>query len=106
ALEVPLLPLLHMVVLVDAGRKRVSSSEAHRRVLTSPEFAGRPDRARSRMNALRDALQRCDWKAAYDISSDEYIDMHTLFQTSDPPFCYRTSASEAIVQDCEKLWQT
>ena len=106
ARDFPLGPLLHMVVVVDARRKSVSSSEAHRRVLTSPEFAGRPDRARSRLELLRDALERGDWPAAHAISSAEYVDMHTLFHTSDPPFRYRTSDSDRVVHDCEDLWQS
>ncbi len=106
ALDFPLAPLLHMVVIVDARRKGVSSSDAHRRVLTSPEFAGRPDRARARMEALTHALERCDWPAARAISSAEYIDMHTLFHTSDPPFRYHTSDSERVVHDCEELWRS
>ena len=82
SLEFPLGPLLHMVVIVDAGRKSVSSSEAHRRVLTSPEFAGRPDRARSRLQALCEALEHCDWRSAHAISAAEYIDMHTVMDRS------------------------
>ena len=104
ALDFPVGDLLHMVVIVDGGRKSVSSSDAHLRVTTSPRFAGREDRARVRMGQLLDALTDSDWRSAYEISSAEFQDMHELFHTSDPPFRYRTPVSDRILQECADLW--
>ncbi len=106
ALHFPLGDLRHVVVIVDGGRKRVSSSDAHRRVTTSVHFAGRGDRAHRRMEQLLRALERSDWRAAYEISSAEFIDMHDLFHTSDSPFGYRTPDSDRIVDECAELWKT
>jgi diphosphomevalonate decarboxylase len=50
ALAFPVGRPMHMVVIVDGGRKTVSSSDAHVRVASSPRFPGRADRARARMN--------------------------------------------------------
>ena len=104
ALDFPLDPLLHMVVIVDGGRKQVSSSEAHARVVTSPRFAGRADRARRRLSDLVQALKASDWRSACEISSAEYLDMHQLFATSDPPFGYREPPSDAIAAECATHW--
>ena len=104
ALDFPVGDLLHMVVIVDGGRKSVSSSDAHLRVTTSPRFAGRQDRARVRMGQLLDALTHSDWRSAYEISWAEFQDMHELFHTSDPPFRYRTPVSDRILQECADLW--
>ncbi len=106
ALDFPVGDLLHMVVIVDDGRKSVSSSDAHRRVSTSARFAGREDRARLRMNQLLQALENSDWRSAYEISSAEFQDMHELFHTSDPPFRYRTPDSDRIIQECGDFWTT
>jgi diphosphomevalonate decarboxylase len=106
ALDFPVGDLLHMVVIVDDGRKSVSSSDAHLRVGTSPRFAGREDRARLRMNQLLQALKNSDWRSAYEITSAEFHDMHELFHTSDPPFRYRTPDSDRIVQECGDFWAT
>jgi diphosphomevalonate decarboxylase len=106
AIEFPGGSLLHMVVVVDGERKSVSSSDAHRRVPTSPHFAGRANRARSRLDQLVRALADLDWRSAYDISLAEFLDMHELFHTSDPPFQYRTAESERIVAEGADLWST
>ena len=96
--------LMHMVVIVDGGRKKVSSSDAHLRVTRSPHFSGRVNRARMRMDRLLSALESSDWRSAYEICSEEFEDMHELFHTSDPPFRYRTPDSDRVVQDCADLW--
>lgn len=96
--------LMHMVVIVDGGRKSVSSSDAHSRVTKSPHFSGRVDRARMRMDRLLPALESSDWRSAYEICFEEFEDMHELFHTSDPPFRYRTADSDRIVEDCADLW--
>jgi diphosphomevalonate decarboxylase len=106
ALDFPVGSLLHMVVIVDGGRKGVSSSDAHLRVTKSPHFCGREDRARVRMSGLLQALESSDWQAAYEICSEEFEDMHELFHTSDPPFRYRTTDSERIIRDCADIWAT
>ena len=98
--------LMHMVVIVDGGRKTVSSSDAHLRVTRSPHFSGRVNRARMRMDQLLPVLESSDWRSAYEICSAEFEDMHELFHTSDPPFRYRTPDSDRVVQDCADLWAT
>jgi diphosphomevalonate decarboxylase len=98
--------LMHMVVIVDGGRKSVSSSDAHLRATRSPHFFGRVNRARMRMDRLLPALERSDWRSAYEICFEEFEDMHELFHTSDPPFRYRTPDSDRVVQDCADLWAT
>ena len=95
---------MHMVVIVDGGRKSVSSSEAHLRVAGSARFSGRANRARVRMDQLLPALESADWRTAYEICLEEFEDMHELFHASDPPFRYRTTDSDRIVQDCASLW--
>ena len=96
---------MHMVVIVDGGRKSVSSSDAHARVAKSTHFSGRVDR---RTDAHRTGSCRrsraSDWRSAYEICFEEFEDMHELFHTSDPPFRYRTADSDRIVQDCADLW--
>jgi diphosphomevalonate decarboxylase len=106
ALDFDIGNLMHMVVIVDGGRKKVSSSDAHLRVARSPHFSGRVSRARMRMDQLLQALDSSDWRTAYEICSEEFEDMHELFHTSDPPFRYRTPDSDRIVQDCADLWAT
>lgn len=97
--------LHHMVVLVEDAKKDVSSSEAHKRVTTSPRFEGRIDRAHMRLNDLVHALRFGDWNMAVQICWDEFIDMHRLFETSQPPFSYMTEGSREVIDFCEKEFQ-
>lgn len=94
--------LHHMVILVEDGKKEVSSSEAHKRVTSSPRFEGRIERAHMRLNDLVHALRFGDWAMGVQICWDEFIDMHRLFETSVPSFSYMTEGSRAVIEHCEK----
>lgn len=96
--------LLHAAIIVHAGVKEVSSSDAHVRVTTSPKFAGRPERAEKRLDELTAALRAKDWKRAYELTWDEFVDMHELFETSAEPFKYRNRESQNVVDACKHIW--
>lgn len=97
-------PLLHAAVMIHAGVKAVSSSEAHVRVATSPRFKGRPERAQARLRELMSCLQENHWARAYEICRDEFIDMHELFETAQEPFRYRTTESAVVTDACQHIW--
>lgn len=94
--------LHHLVILVEANKKDVSSSEAHIRVLTSPRFEGRIERAHLRLNDLINCLRFGDWNMAIQICWDEFSDMHRLFETSIPAFSYMNEDSRKVLDFCEK----
>jgi len=88
----------HQVVVVDEAKKEVSSSEAHRRVLNSTLFVGRPDRAEVRVEDLFKALAGNDLASAFEITWAEFWDMHALFETSRPSFGYLSEGSLAVLR--------
>lgn len=110
-LEFPMHELRHQVIVVESGVKAVSSSEAHRRVTSSPLFAGRVERAERR---LADLMELCrqgaekseNWKAAFGIIWDEFWDMHSLFETSTPAFSYMTGQTHVVLRYLEDIWKT
>lgn len=104
AVDLPFPDLLHAAVVISAGVKEVSSSEAHERVTTSPLFEGRIDRAHQRLRSLMGALQEGNWEESYRLCRDEFIDMHELFETSAMPFRYRTKESEDVTAACQHIW--
>ena len=97
--------LLHDVVLVDTKIKEVSSGDAHKRVETSPNNVGRKERAEQRLKDLLDAFNEDNWKGAYNIVWDEFMDMHELFESSEPLFCYRTEKSYLALQILREFWK-
>ncbi len=103
-IELPYKKLLHLVVLIDAEKKEVSSSEAHLRVATSPLFQGREARVSARTEGLLSALKKDQWATAFQIVWDEFEDMHQLFETSQPAFSYRNDKSKKVLDDCQKVW--
>lgn len=100
-----LAPLVDLVAVIDTGYKKVSSSEAHKRVQSSPLFDGRPARARARQEALKAALAAGDYKKTAEISWAELWDMHSLFHTSDVPFFYLSPLSMTVLRWSEDRWE-
>jgi len=88
SIYIPYKNLKHQVLLCDEGLKRVSSSNAHTRVLTSDLFKGRAERAEARLQRLIEALRSENWKLSFEICWNEFWDMHLLFHTSSPAFMY------------------
>jgi diphosphomevalonate decarboxylase len=101
--ESSLAPLLDLVVVVSREPKAVGSSEAHRRVKTSPQWPGRPDRAVTRHEALVEALRGGDLATVARIAGDDSADMHRLFETSDPSFTYADERTAKVMRYLRSL---
>lgn len=107
--EFPMRPLLHQVVVVESSIKEVSSSDAHKRVTTSPLFQGRPQRAEHRLANLMEVFRQGvdteeNWRQAFQIIWDEFRDMHQLFETSEPAFSYMTAGTNEALGYLQSLW--
>jgi diphosphomevalonate decarboxylase len=76
------------ILLFETEEKKVSSSEAHRRVLSSPHFSERERNASERIEKIKNALHRSDISTLAREVRNEAIQMHELFHTSIPPFGY------------------
>lgn len=105
AMESKLPPLVDLVAVMDAGYKKVSSSDAHTRVRTSPLFEGRVERAKARMSKAKDALALGDYKTIAEIAWADLWDMHSLFHTSEPPFFYFAPETILLLRWAEDLWE-
>lgn len=97
--------LLHHVIVVEGAVKSVSSSEAHRRVVTSPHYSGRASRVLQRYQELLQASNAKDWHACRTVIDEEWRDMHNLFATCDQPFRYVTPATERVLAWLDERWQ-
>lgn len=103
--ELPYQQLVHQVVVVDDKVKLVSSSDAHKRVITSLLFKGRVDRAEQRLRDLLNALKNERWSDAYEITWAEFWDMHALFETARPSFGYMNSDSLNVLRHVQReMW--
>jgi diphosphomevalonate decarboxylase len=86
-------PLTDLVLVLTEAAKKVSSSEAHARVKTSPLWQGRKERAEARCQTVLRALKCGDFKTLSEHSWSELWEMHSLFHTSIEPFSYFTGES-------------
>jgi len=93
------------VVVLENKKKSVSSSEAHKLVLTSPRFEGRVNRAQLKLKDLLSSIQSEQWKQSFEIIWDEFWDMHELFHTSKPQFSYLTKESREMLTWIEGMWK-
>lgn len=105
AADIQLDNLIHHAVIVSHDVKTVSSSEAHRRVKTSPEFAKRQEKVSGRLDDMVKALQRNDWQNAYEIAWQEFKEVHNLFSTSEPKFQYINEDTDVILNAVRSHWQ-
>lgn len=105
AIELPYEHLLHQVVLVEASKKAVSSSQAHKLVAHSSLFPGRIERAEKRLQELTHSLRAGDWRRSFEITWAEFWDMHALFATCTPPFMYMTAGSQQVLSELLLFWQ-
>ena len=104
-IELPYQELLHQVIVISHAEKKVSSSEAHRRIQTSPLYKTRAHRAEENLKTLLNDLDAQDWKSAYQICWREFQDLHQLFSTCESPFSYMTEQSDAVLMNLQALWE-
>lgn len=97
--------LLHQLVIVEDRKKSISSSEAHQSVKKSPHFKNRIARAEHRMKILHQALKQADWKKCFKICYEEFLDLHSLFESADPPIRYKNSASQKVLDCVQDYWR-
>ncbi len=104
AIDLPYPHLHHQVILIHPGEKKVSSSQAHQRIKTSPHYTLRPQRARGNLNALLQALHTQQWEEAYLICWREFQDMHALFHHAEPSFTYMTDQTNNALARIQQRW--
>lgn len=90
--------LRHLVLVVSEKLKRVSSSQAHLAVKTSPLWQGRVERATARRVSLKAALALGELATISRIAWAEAWEMHSLFHTASQPFSYWEGGTMDLLQ--------
>ena len=106
AIDIPYKELIHHVVMISDQEKEISSKMAHHQIHTSSNYTQRPARAKERLKALLEALQNHNWFKAYQICWDEFMDMHQLFATANPPFTYMNDKTKELLSLLKAFWET
>ena len=96
---------MHIVVLTSKKKKSISSSKAHKIVLTSPLYKNRPQRVEKRLSFFLKALEHKNWEELYRIAKAEFCDMMDLFQTACPSFSYFTKDTITVLGIVDSIWK-
>jgi len=104
-IETKLPALIDLVAVVDGGYKKVSSSEAHKRVQSSALFNGRVARASARLAKMEAAMKTGAFQTVANLSWEELWDMHSLFHTAVPPFFYFAPETISVLRAVENFWE-
>jgi diphosphomevalonate decarboxylase len=57
------------------------------------------------MELLRHGVETPEnWRKSYELIWDEFMDMHSLFETSTPAFNYMTPQTHLVLKYFENLW--
>lgn len=101
--------LKHQAIVISDEEKAVLSSQAHQQVKSSPFYEGRKERAESRLNQLvtllNNDINANKWEKVYQITWDEFQDMHHLFETASPAFRYKNEISENLLKTLALFWE-
>lgn len=89
--------LNHLVLVLDSSEKKISSSEGHQYVHTSPFQNIRLAGINSKLHLLEQAIANFDFKKVQEISEEDAILMHAVMQTSSPNACYLTHETSDII---------
>lgn len=94
-----------VLVIVDAGMKKVSTSDGMRAVTTSPVLTSRLAAIPSRMKRIKQALQEKDFSVFGRIMEEDCLDMHAVMQTQTPPILYWNDTTK-VIMDAVRAWRT
>jgi diphosphomevalonate decarboxylase len=93
-----------ILVIVDSGMKKVSTSDGMKTITTSPALASRLAAIPDRMNRIQQALKEKNFSVFGNIMEEDCLDMHTVMQTQTPPIMYWNDKTRAIM-DAVRKWR-
>ena len=103
AVNLPFSHLTHKLIMVDSEKKAVSSSTAHIKIVASPAFKGRVERAQKRLSTLLFELNNQNWRACFEVIWEEFQDLHALYESAG--IFYRNRESHKILNTIKTFWE-
>ena len=86
------------VLLVDSGKKKVSSSEGHRLMNNHPFKENRVAQANNNLNQMLMAIKSGDLKLFFELIENEALSLHALMMSSEPSFVLLKPESLLIIE--------
>lgn len=96
--------LRDILVIVDSGMKKVSTTEGHEGVKTSPYWKERINAIPDRMMRILEAMKTKNFRMFGDIIEEDTLDMHHVMQTQSPPLSYWNDTTK-VIMDAVVSWR-
>ncbi len=98
--------VIDIITLIEDKKKKVSSSEGHRRATeTSELYQIRPKIADRRVESMEKAIEQRDFEALAEITMKDSNSLHATALDSFPPILYLNDTSKAVIQRIHELNQ-
>ena len=102
-IDLPFSKLIHQLIVTEHKKKLVSSSLAHEKIIKSPFFKTRIQRAETRLKDLLLALKRQDWKTSFKITWEEFQDLHQCYESVG--IVYQNNKSREVLNQLRAFWK-
>jgi len=86
------------ILIVDAGRKSISSTVGHAMMMDNPFAPARYDNARRRLLEMSATLRNGDTALLVEIAEAEAMELHALMMTSVPSFILLKPATLSLIE--------
>ncbi len=90
--------LRDIVVVTGNTAKKISSSDGHSAVETSPFYTKRLSEIPKRIQMIEDAFQKKDFQMFGEVVEEDCLDMHHVMQTQEPPLMYWNESTQRIMK--------
>ncbi|MCJ7826051.1 diphosphomevalonate decarboxylase [Patescibacteria group bacterium] len=96
--------LYDVLVIVDDGMKKISSTKGQEAVHTSPLLEKRLSGIPEKINRTKKAFQEKNFPLLGEIIEDDCLSMHHVMQTQTPPLFYWNEATKKIIKKV-RMWR-
>jgi len=90
--------LYDILVIVDTGMKKVSTSEGQKGVKTSPFWQERVQKIPDKIKKMKTALREKNYPMLGAMIEDDCLSMHRVMQTQTPPIFYWNNATKKLME--------
>lgn len=92
-----------VVVVVDEGIKKISSTQGHTTAQTSPFFKVRQSHIKQKLALVKELLQKKDFPALGKVVEAECLEFHSILLTSDPALVLWYPGTLQVINEIEKM---
>ncbi len=91
------------ILIVDGGKKTVSSTAGHALMNAHPYAKAREQQAHQNMQKLLPAMQSGDWKIFAEIVENEAMSLHALMMSSSPSYILMKAETIVIIEKIKEF---